>query len=222
MKNNCDNFLPHWLSDCRSEVSVGVQCMNEMYGTGRLLLKAQVGTKRVWVRKGGWKPSAKNYSCESPGSKNRLMNLPLWHRSLMWLPVTSSKVLARLGLVLSSRKLQSNSLISRTSFHPCTREQWRPTLSVKNHACARGTGVFTQKYLSQSLYATQAYNLRGFLGDSKTKRTRETQVKRKRFIYSVQTPVSPISRLKWLQLTLEKATWQSMTAGTEEWNSLFK
>lgn len=133
-------------------------CVNEMYGTGRLLLKAQVGTKRAWVRKGSWKPSAKNYSCESQGSKNRLTNLPLWHRSLMWLPATSSKDLARPGLVLSSLKLPSNSLISRTSFHPCTREQWRPTFSVKIHACAHEQ-AYLHRSICLSLYMPHKYTV---------------------------------------------------------------
>lgn len=52
-------------------------CMNEQYGTGRLLVKAQLAQR---VCKGSWKSSA-NYSCESQGSKNRLTNPQLWHNS---------------------------------------------------------------------------------------------------------------------------------------------
>jgi len=58
--------------------------MNEKYGTGRLLLKAQFGTKGLQRQ---LEIISSNYSCESQGSKNRLRNLQLWHRSL---DVTSS------------------------------------------------------------------------------------------------------------------------------------
>lgn len=46
MKNNFDKFLLQWLYDSKNLKWEWVcMCMNEKYGTGRLLLKAQVGTK---------------------------------------------------------------------------------------------------------------------------------------------------------------------------------
>lgn len=133
----------------------------------------------VWHRKAFTQSTSWHKGFAKAAGNHQLKITPVSHRgirtgwqtcscgteALKWLPVTW-KILARLRLVLSSLKFQTNfnfqDIHSPLSF---LHEERRPMLSVKNHTCADWKLTHAHTELSFSVFIC-------FSGGSKTKHAR--------------------------------------------------